>query len=147
MEGKITRPLRHNGIPYQGINVVMPWLAAATKGYASPFWLTFKQTQHLGGNVMKGEHSELVVDADRIISTDTNDKSEERERSVPFMKGHTVFSAEQCEGAAAHFTARAEPAARTSRGENDPRCLPRGGFEGARRCDPGGALRHCAAAS
>ena len=23
--GKITRPLRHNGIPYKGINVVMLW--------------------------------------------------------------------------------------------------------------------------
>jgi antirestriction protein ArdC len=42
MEGKIIRPLRHNRIPYQGINVVMLWLAAATEGYVSPFWLNFK---------------------------------------------------------------------------------------------------------
>jgi hypothetical protein len=37
------RPLRHNGIPYKGINVVMLWPAAVTKGYACPLWLTFKQ--------------------------------------------------------------------------------------------------------
>jgi antirestriction protein ArdC len=28
--GKITRPLRHNGIPYKGINVVMLWSASVT---------------------------------------------------------------------------------------------------------------------
>jgi antirestriction protein ArdC len=27
--GRITRPLRHNGLPYQGINVVMLWSASA----------------------------------------------------------------------------------------------------------------------
>src|SRR6202012_4819538 len=39
--GKITRPLRHNGVPYKGINVVMLWSASVTKGYACPLWLTF----------------------------------------------------------------------------------------------------------
>ena len=38
--GRITRPLRHNGIAYKGINVVMLWSASVTKGYACPFWLT-----------------------------------------------------------------------------------------------------------
>ena len=111
MEGKIIRPLRHNGIPYQGIDTVMLWFAAATTGYASPFWLTFKQTQQLGANVRKGEHGELIVYADRITRTDTNDDGEEVERSIPFMKGYTVFNAEQCEGLPAHFTARADPPA------------------------------------
>jgi antirestriction protein ArdC len=41
--GRITRPLRHNGIPYKGINVVMLWSAVVTKRYACPLWLTFKQ--------------------------------------------------------------------------------------------------------
>ena len=47
--GRITRPLRHNGIPYKGINVVMLWSAATVKGYSCPLWLTFKQAQELGG--------------------------------------------------------------------------------------------------
>jgi antirestriction protein ArdC len=46
---RIRRPLRHNGIPYKGINVMMLWSAAVTKGYACPFWLTFKQALELGG--------------------------------------------------------------------------------------------------
>jgi hypothetical protein len=40
--GKITRPLRHNFIPYKGINVVMLWSASVMKGYACPLWPTVK---------------------------------------------------------------------------------------------------------
>jgi antirestriction protein ArdC len=103
--GKITRPLRHNGIPYKGINVVMLWSAAATRGHASPFWMTFKQALELGGHVRKGETGELVVYADRIKRTETDDKGEEIEREIPFMKGYTVFNAEQCEDLPAHYIA------------------------------------------
>jgi antirestriction protein ArdC len=111
--GRITRPLRHNGIPYKGINVVMLWSASVTKGYACPLWLTFKQALDLGGNVKKGETGELVVYADRISRTETNDKGEETEREIPFLKGYIVFNAEQCEGLPAHYTAKAEPPALT----------------------------------
>jgi len=45
--GRITRPLRGNGIPYQGINVLMLWSAAMGKGYAAPIWMTFKQALEL----------------------------------------------------------------------------------------------------
>jgi antirestriction protein ArdC len=70
--------------------------------------LTFKQAQQLGGNVRKGEHGELVVYADRIIRTETDAKGEEVERSIPFMKGYTVFNVEQCEGLPAQYTGKAE---------------------------------------
>jgi antirestriction protein ArdC len=106
--GRITRPLRHNGIPYKGINVVMLWSASVLHGYACPLWLTFKQALELGGNVRKGERGELVVYADRITRTETDTKGEETEREIPFMKGYTVFNAEQCEGLPAHFSARPE---------------------------------------
>jgi antirestriction protein ArdC len=111
--GRITRPLRHNGIPYKGINVVMLWSAATVKGYACPLWLTFKQALELGGNVRKGETGELVVYADRITRTETDDKGEEINREIPFLKGYTVFNAEQCEGLPAHYTAKAEAPALT----------------------------------
>ena len=111
--GKITRPLRHNGIPYKGINVVMLWSAAVTKGYACPLWMTFKQAIELGGHVRKGEAGELVVYADRITRTETDAKGEETEREIPFMKGYTVFNAEQCDGLPAHYYAKAEPPALT----------------------------------
>jgi antirestriction protein ArdC len=34
--GRIARPLRGNGIPYKGINVLMLWSASMEKGYAAP---------------------------------------------------------------------------------------------------------------
>jgi antirestriction protein ArdC len=37
--GRITRPLRHNGMPYQGINVVLLWSEAVARGFTSPIWM------------------------------------------------------------------------------------------------------------
>ena len=109
--GRITCPLRHNGIPYKGINVVMLWSASVVKGYSCPIWLTFKQALELGGAVRKGERGELVVYANSITRTEADDKGEETERNIPFLKGYTVFNAEQCDGLPAQYTAKAEPPA------------------------------------
>ena len=43
--------------PYRGINF---FLLSASK-YVSPFWLTFRQANELGGHVRKGEESTVVV--------------------------------------------------------------------------------------
>ena len=75
--GRITRPLRGNGIPYQGINVLMLWSAAVTKGYTCPLWLTFKQAIELGGHVRRGEAGALVVYANSITRTETDGNGEE----------------------------------------------------------------------
>jgi hypothetical protein len=37
--GRITRPLRGNGVPYRGINVLMLWSEAMTKGFSAPIWM------------------------------------------------------------------------------------------------------------
>jgi antirestriction protein ArdC len=109
--GRITRPLRGNGIPYQGINVLMLWSAAILKGYAAPIWMTFKQAIELKASVRKGEHGSLVVYADKIIRTETTESGEAAERAIPFMKGYTVFNVEQIDGLPAHYYAK--PEART----------------------------------
>src|SRR6267378_6331244 len=59
--GRITRPLRANGIPYQGINVLVLWGEAVTKGYSAPIWMTFRQAVEQGACVRKGEHGSTVV--------------------------------------------------------------------------------------
>jgi antirestriction protein ArdC len=108
--GRITRPLRGNGIPYQGINVLMLWSAAIEKGYAAPVWMTFKQALELKASVRKGEHGSLVVYADRIIRTETDTATgEEAERAIPFMKGYTVFNVEQIDGLPEHFYSKPAP--------------------------------------
>ena len=53
--GRITRPLRHNGVPYSGINVLMLWASAMEQGFGSPSWMTFKQALELNACVRKGE--------------------------------------------------------------------------------------------
>jgi antirestriction protein ArdC len=117
--GRITRPLRHNGIPYKGINVVMLWSASVTKGYACPLWLTFKQALECGGNVRKGERGELVVYANRITRTETDEKGAEQIREIPFLKGYTVFNAavEIVGGALEDVDVPADPAQHIARKE------------------------------
>ncbi len=96
--GKINIPLRHNGTPYRGMNILLLWGEAIAKGYATPIWMTYKQAQELGANVRKGEHGSLVVYANTISKTETNEKGEDVEREIPFMKGYTVFNCEQIDG-------------------------------------------------
>ena len=107
--GRITRPLRHSGVPYQGINVIMLWSAAVAAGFVAPIWMTFRQAKEMGAHVRKGEKGNLVVYADRIRRTETDEATgEEAEREIPFMKGYTVFNVEQIEGLPEHFYAPAE---------------------------------------
>jgi antirestriction protein ArdC len=109
-EGCITRPLRANGIPYRGINVVMLWSAAMAKGYAAPQWMTFKQALELNAHVRKGETGSLVVYASKITRTETDEGTgEESERDIPFLKGYMVFNVEQIEGLPAQFYPKPAP--------------------------------------
>ena len=105
-EGRITRPLRHNGLPYSGINILMLWGAALEKGHVAPFWMTFKQAQELGAHVRKGESGHLVVYANTITKTEESENGEQEERQIPFMKGYTVFNVEQIEGLPEHYMTR-----------------------------------------
>jgi len=108
--GPVSRPLRAGGIPYAGINVLMLWATAMERNYAAPIWMTFRQAKELGAHVKKGEKGALVVYANTITRTETDEKTgEESERDIPFMKGYTVFNVEQIEGLPAHYTAIAEP--------------------------------------
>jgi hypothetical protein len=104
--GRITKPLRHNGTPYRGMNTLLLWGEALAKGYAAPIWMTYKQAQETGGQVCKGEHGSLVVYANSITKTETNEKGEDAEREIPFMKGYTVFKVEQVDGLPAHYCAQ-----------------------------------------
>jgi antirestriction protein ArdC len=107
--GRITRPLRHNGKPYSGINILMLWASAEMQGFACPFWLTFQQARELGGFVKKGEQGSPVVYANTFKKTDTNDAGEEVEQEIPFLKQYTVFNASQCDGLPQHYYQLAEP--------------------------------------
>jgi antirestriction protein ArdC len=74
-----------------------------------PLWLTYKQAGELGGQVRKGKKGSLVVYADTFKKTGTDDTGAEIEREIPFMKGYTVFNAEQIDGLPGHFYATVPP--------------------------------------
>lgn len=105
--GRITRPLRSNGQPYKGINVLMLWESALSQCFVAPIWMTFKQAKELGADVRKGSRGSPVVFADRIIRTETGENGQETERRIPFLKGYTVFNVEQIDGLPQHFYAPA----------------------------------------
>ncbi len=96
-------PLRHTGTPYRGINILLLWGESIERGYTRNIWMTYKQAEEYGAHVRKGEHGALVVFADRFTKTEENDKGEETEREIPFMKGYTVFNVEQIEGLPARY--------------------------------------------
>jgi antirestriction protein ArdC len=107
--GPVSRPLRAGGKAYRGVNVLMLWAAAMEQGYSCPLWLTYKQAAELGGQVRKGEHGSLVVYADKFTKEGTDDKGAAVEIEIPFMKGYTVFNAEQIDGLPGHFYATVPP--------------------------------------
>lgn len=97
--GRIALPLRANGVPYRGINILMLWSQAIEKGYASPHWMTFRQAKELGAFVKKGEQASEVVYASTLSRMETNENTgEESERNIPFLKSYAVFNAEQIDG-------------------------------------------------
>jgi antirestriction protein ArdC len=96
--GCITRPLRHNGVPYSGINILMLWAESVAQGFTAPVWMTFRQATELNAHVKKGEKGSLVVYANAITRTEQDDKGEDTEREIHYMKGYTVFNVEQIEG-------------------------------------------------
>jgi antirestriction protein ArdC len=80
--------------PYRGINVFL----LALQGYGSQYWLTYRQTQALGGNVRKGEHgSKIVFWKFDTYETEIAD-GETEERKSAFLRYYTVFNLEQTEG-------------------------------------------------
>ena len=108
--GRITRPLRANGIAYQGINVLVLWGESVTKGYSAPIWMTFRQALELDAHVRKGERGSTVVYASTITRSGTDQETgEDCQETIPFLKSYTVFNVEQIEGLPAHFHAVAEP--------------------------------------
>ena len=60
--------------------------------------------------VRKGEAGSLVVYADRCTKSETNERGEEAEHEVAFMKGYTVFNVEQVDGLPAQHAAPPTPA-------------------------------------
>ncbi len=87
----LSLPRRWTGESYQGINVLMLWLAAAERGFTSSRWFTYRQARKVGGQVRRGERSTRVVYFE--TKTRRNDEDEEVHRRI--LKRYSVFNADQ----------------------------------------------------
>src|SRR5882724_10841912 len=81
--------------PYRGINILLLWATAQTKGYTSGTWATYKQWQEKGAQVRKGEKSAHVVFwkfFDREQKHDGDDKSTAKGDKIPMARVYFVFN-------------------------------------------------------
>ena len=88
--GPVSRPLRAGGQAYRGINVIMLWAAAMERNYSCPLWLTYRQASELGGQVRKGEKGALVVYANEIVRTDTDENGADVEVNSFYERLHSL---------------------------------------------------------
>lgn len=79
-----------SGHHYRGVNVFL----LTCSGFESPFWLTYRQAQTLGGYVRKGETSTPVVFWKWLQREDPQTGEAERH---PLLRHYNVFNSEQCD--------------------------------------------------
>ncbi len=77
---------------YRGVNVWTLAFEQTTGGYASPYWLTYRQAQQLGGHVRKGETGVPVVFWNFV---EREDKETKQKKKIPFLRLYTVFNLDQ----------------------------------------------------
>ena len=95
---RVSKPLRENAVPYQGINVLILWGAAIEAGYASPFWMTYRQAQSIGAQVRRGERATHIVFAKTAKKTETDASGDESEVLLHVRRVYAVFNADQIDG-------------------------------------------------
>jgi antirestriction protein ArdC len=79
---------------YRGINVFI----LSAMGFGSPYWVSFKQAQELGGNVRKGEKGCPVVFWKWLESMETDENGNQRKATHPILRYYTVFNVLQIDG-------------------------------------------------
>jgi antirestriction protein ArdC len=95
-----------------GINVLLLWGAVVQHGYPCQSWLTYKQAESLGGNVMKGARGTTIVYANKFVPDGEKTRAAEvgeDPQAIPFLKRYSVFNAAQCEGLPDDVMAAAPP--------------------------------------
>jgi antirestriction protein ArdC len=104
------RPVRHDGTPYRGINVLILWSEASDNGYTSSTWMTYRQAQSQGAQVRKGERGTTIVYAKpiQVLNEDATPDSDNT-RTVPLLRAYTVFNVAQIDGLPAQNLALPTP--------------------------------------
>ena len=83
--------------PYNGINVWLLSMSAQANGYESPYWVTYKKAQDLGGQVRKGEKSTVAVFWKRIEKENTTDSGKIEKSEFWMLRYYRIFNLDQCD--------------------------------------------------
>lgn len=104
-------PLRSNGAPYTGINYFTLSMTAEDKGYSSPYWLTYKKAQEMGGQVRKGEHASHAIFYKSYVPGQSDGQGDGEEDSTKrwVAKCYSVFNADQIDNLPANFHPAPKP--------------------------------------
>lgn len=86
------------GTVYSGINALVLMLKAHREGYASPYWLTFKGAQKMGGQVRQDQRKHGTAVIYFKMWEPPQQANPEDPRKIPVARYYRVFNAEQCEG-------------------------------------------------
>lgn len=81
--------------PYNGVNVWLLSMAAMDKGYQSPYWITYKKSKELGGQVRKGEKSTIAVFWKQFETEKTSDSGKIVTDKHFMLRYYNLFNIEQ----------------------------------------------------
>ena len=84
-----------SGNRYRGINVLLLAMKSWAQGYASDYWVTYKQAKSRGGQVRRGEQGTLVTFWKMYES---KDKETGEPTTLPVLRHYTAFNLQQVDG-------------------------------------------------
>lgn len=97
--GAITRPTNAaTEALYRGVNVIALWAQASVSDYHSGVWASYRQWEHLGAHVRKGEHGTVIVFYKKVECDDSSEANEDGDRPRLVARASRVFNAEQVGG-------------------------------------------------
>ena len=82
------------GNTYRGLNILLTTM----QGYASPYWLTFRQIEERGGQIRKGEKGTPIIFWNWQTRQVQAQDGEIEGKDIPFMRYYTVFNLGQIDG-------------------------------------------------
>jgi antirestriction protein ArdC len=83
-----------SGTIYSGMNHI--WLSMMQGAYPSPYWLTLKHANQIGGHVKANEKGTPIV-AFKIVRKETLVNGKKETSAYPMIRHHYVYNVAQCE--------------------------------------------------
>jgi antirestriction protein ArdC len=84
--------------PYRGINRLLLEMYHMAHGYEYNYWVTYNGAKTAGGNVKRGEKSQIVVFYRQIPNKQEEPDEDGNYPTIPLLRYYKIFNLSQCEG-------------------------------------------------